>query len=1346
MEDTDTSGAAKAVGRLNGDNWAIWSIRMREYLILKNCWQAVTGTNTTYDAKALALIRLSVSDQYLSVLRGATNALEAWTLLTSIFESNTGSRKIQLRRELSSLAMQPGESLQRYLVRASDLKAQCVTAGLTMDESDFVLSLLAGLSEEYDTVVTVLEQSVGPLTYVDVEARLRMVEHRHRLKNECAPGTEQALAVNASRPQYSNVHTRGANAPNQKKIVKCWGCGKLGHAYRECRSKHLWDEATKRRLESHPRNVGAKSSTSPPAKAYVCEEQEEDDGAIALSVLAASTGGGARWILDSGASRHIATMTTNMTNVRRLKKECKVLFANGTHATAKSIGDVELRGIGALKSFIAKDVLLVPGATVNLFSVPMATSKGATFQFTGNCATLIYREKVVATASKDLEGVYVLNLEPSDTRIVNAAMTADNPAHLWHRRLGHLGATNLMKMVKTNMVTNLPLSIPQVRNFKDDICGTCLQGKQAKLPFAKSTRVTKAPLELVHMDVMGPFPVESIGGARYLATFLDDFSRLSVVRPVATKSAVPELVKIVMRLLETQCGNRAKTVRTDNGGEYVNLNLKKWFEECGVFHETTIPYTPEQNGKAERLNRTLLDKVRCMLQESKLPKNLWAEAVNTANYLRNRSPISSCDTMTPWELFYGNKPDVSNLRVFGADAYVHIPEHQRDKLSSRSIQGKMIGYASNSKGWRILLPDSSIKQSRNVVFEEAPLVDATSIATEEDDLAANQENVEPLAFSDDDNDNGDDDHHSSHGDSMETSDDDPDNPDNHKRSASRTTSQVLRGDTDDESMTRPPQRPRLQNVLFPRLPRFRGTPQQASINSAIVEPATAKEALTTPEASEWKAAMEDEIKSLKQNDTWELKPCPPDVRPIPVKWVFVVKKKANGSIERFKARLVVKGFHQQHGIDYDEVFAPTSKYATLRALLTYVATNDWECHQIDIKTAFLNGVLEETIYCQQPPCMEEEPRKYVCHLKKALYGLKQAPKAWYTKLKSEFAKMRFEPSLTDPGLFVNHTNPEAPQFCLVWVDDILCVGANLNVVNNIKAQLGKVFDLHDLGEVHFYLGITITRDRNAKVFKLHQAKQVKRLIEKFGMEKSKPRSVPISPGTLISKIDGDEFENKDNIYGQLVGSLIFLSICTRPDIAYSMSVLSKFMSAPTTAHWNIAKGVLRYLLDTSNKALVLGGHAKLVPTGYCDADYAGCVDTRKSTSGFVFFLGNSTINWSSKKQSTVAVSTTEAELVSATHAVKEALWITHLMRDMRLPVSTISIASDSQGAMHLINNPVQSQRSKHIDVVYHFAREHVVKGNVAFKYVPTSEMVADVFTKPLPKEKHWKCVDAMNVK
>jgi hypothetical protein len=493
--------------------------------------------------------------------------------------------------------------------------------------------------------------------------------------------------------------------------------------------------------------------------------------------------------------------------------------------------------------------------------------------------------------------------------------------------------------------------------------------------------------------------------------------------------------------------------------------------------------------------------------------------------------------------------------------------------------------------------------------------------------------------------------------------------------------------------------------------------------------------------------MQEELQNFAENGVYSVQRAPTGVVPVACRWVFTIKTDQEGRIERFKARLVAKGFTQRQGIDYEEVFAPVGKQSTLRAFLAVGAARDHDIHQLDVTAAFLNGALEEEIYMQQPPGFQQGGAGMVWRLHKAVYGLKQASRAWYATLSAQLGELGFKVSAADAGLFIisgdggagvpDSASSGGDVLLCVHVDDMLVAGAG-EQLSQVKEGLGSVFKLKDKGEVIFHLGMEVTRDRAARTIRLTQVKYTAELMERFEMRDARTAAVPLGVSSRLTKGGGTPLDPATSRYAELVGALLYLASCTRPDISYAVGVLSRFMGAPTKEHWTAAQQVLRYVAGTAEMGLRYGGAdgaSALSLTGFADADFAGDLDSRRSTTGFLFMLNGAPVSWRSKCQPTVATSTSEAEYMAAAAAIKEALWLKQLLPELGVSLaSAVQIGVDNQGAIKLLNGSA-AVRSKHIDVMHHFARERVARGEVALQYVPTGSMVADFLTKPLTGEK-----------
>jgi hypothetical protein len=435
----------------------------------------------------------------------------------------------------------------------------------------------------------------------------------------------------------------------------------------------------------------------------------------------------------------------------------------------------------------------------------------------------------------------------------------------------------------------------------------------------------------------------------------------------------------------------------------------------------------------------------------------------------------------------------------------------------------------------------------------------------------------------------------------------------------------------------------------------------------ITVPRNYREARRSDQWSYWEQAMNEEKNSLDAHDTMEYVERPWGKKVIPVHWIYSVKVDLHGNITRFKARLVAQGCRQIPGIDVDEVFAPTSSFGARRALLSVAAARDYEIHQVDIKTAFLNGDLEEEVYVTQPPGFENGDPRVVCRLRKALYGLKQSPRAWHKKLDAEMTALGFEACKSDAGVYVRRKSGEEPMYILVYVDDLLIVSKDIRQVNWFKDLLRSKFTIHDLGEVKDFLGCQVRRVRSEKLISISCIPKIEALLEKFGVSEGgrvvdTPMQKDFCPTLLPLSGEGKDALGAGvalepgNRYCELIGSLLYIANTTRPDIAQAVGVLSRYRSAPTTSHWNAAIRVLHYLRETKERVLVLGRDPHVSLEGYVDADFAGDLDSRFSTSGYVFYVFGGAVSWSSKKQKSVATSTVEAEFMAASAAVKEAAW------------------------------------------------------------------------------------------
>ena len=503
-------------------------------------------------------------------------------------------------------------------------------------------------------------------------------------------------------------------------------------------------------------------------------------------------------------------------------------------------------------------------------------------------------------------------------------------------------------------------------------------------------------------------------------------------------------------------------------------------------------------------------------------------------------------------------------------------------------------------------------------------------------------------------------------------------------------------------------------------------------------PKTYKSALLDPN---WAAAMRDEYNALLSNNTCHLVPRPPNANIVSGKWVFRQKFNSDGSLSRYKARWVCRGFSQQHGIDYDETFSPVVKPSTIRTVLSIAVSSTWPIHQLDGKNAFLHGSLNETVYCQQPLGFEDSTSpNHVCLLQKSLYGLKQVPRAWFQRFSTFLQTIGFSPSRSDYSLFVYHSNSHV-AYLLLYVDDIVLTASSTDFLQHIISLLQHEFSMTDLGSLHHFLGIAVTRDH--KGLFLSQRQYSIELLNKAGMLDCQPSRTPVDTNSKLSS-DGETFSDP-TLYRSLTGALQYLTL-TRPELSYAVQQACLFMHDPRVPHYNHVKRILRYVKGTLDHGLHINSSSPASLTAYSDADRAGCPDTRRSTSGYCVYLGNNLISWSSKRQLAVFRSSAEAEYRAVAHAVAETVWLRQLLEELHHPLHQATVVyRDNISAVYMSGNPVQHRRTKHIEIDIHFVREKVALGQVRVLHVPTTAQFADIFTKGLATAPFTDIRSSLNV-
>ncbi|GBM43842.1 Retrovirus-related Pol polyprotein from transposon TNT 1-94 [Araneus ventricosus] len=805
---------------------------------------------------------------------------------------------------------------------------------------------------------------------------------------------------------------------------------------------------------------------------------------------------------------------------------------------------------------------------------------------------------------------------------------------IWHERFCHINNEYLVKTSKNNCVRGLP-SLTDDRSH----CIPCKLAKSRRVSFKETGAVrSKRPLELLHMDLCGPMPALSQGGNKYFFTIIDDYSRKVTVFPINKMSDVFQTFLRFQRRAERFLGRKILSVKTDGGLEFCNKDLDNFLEQQGINHEKTNPYTPEQNGVAERYNLTALDGVKTLLKSSGVAQKFWGEALLCFTYTWNRV-CHKDGNKTPFEKYSGKKPSVSHIKPFGCLAYVCVPKQIRKKLDMRAKLGIMMGYALHTKGYRIWLRDENkLIETINVRFDE----NTKGVDASQNSNQYTKFNFTISNYSDDEGD------FDTVMDSLsgrlipETSSESP-STSREEPSASTDSSLIpcseikwirkigrevtgagiyygIEGKaTRLKSFKEIERYCREHKINFDKnLFDFRGEntksekltdsdegQQEANVVEVKI-PTCYQQAIRSRESSEWCDAMDREINVMIECKVWDLVDPPENTKVLGNRWVYTLKRDENNRAVRFKARLVAQGNTQLKGESFDEVFSPVVNFSIIRLFFSmYACLWKWTHIQVDINNTYLYANLDATVYIRQPTGYEREPHK-VCLLRKAIYGLHQSGRQWYLKLENMLIKLKFKKLDWCNCIYSFKDN----VILLFYVDDIIVFSKEIQKVDFVLNLLQDNFDLKVLGRTKKLLGIEFGEQGN-DLF-IHQKSFIERVCRTYEKYKFPVSSLPISKGQVLSKLDSPKTSEEllNFPYRNLIGSLAVIVLRTRPDIMYAINVLSHFQSNPGIKHWNCLLRLLGYLKYAQNYMLELSKVKYLKLRCFSDSDFATNRDDR----------------------------------------------------------------------------------------------------------------------------------------
>lgn len=1004
-------------------------------------------------------------------------------------------------------------------------------------------------------------------------------------------------------------------------------------------------------------------------------------------------------LCDSGATSSITWDKNDLEGIQPYRKD--ILFSDHSRSTTTGIG---------IHKELKTPFLLAPTFKVKLFSPGQwldeqkdANSKvilskdGGYLISSGVIKKFLHRDGTLFVLDSSAQAHTSVISQTQD----NFQRSTDPSVMIMHRRLGHIGSKPLRKL---GFITSQLM------------CEVCDRAKHHRNRYLHRNCYAKTILEKLHLDINGPLDF-GLNNERYFCVLVDEHSRMCFVGILKSKGEAQEWIKSTIMREQAKMCLKVSYLRSDNGSEVLSNDIKSFIDEQGITLELTPTYEPALNGIAERVQDTLLEKMRCLLLEANLPHSFWPFALLAAAERYSVTPHSSIGFKSPLEVYSGKDvfhSTFKRIRVFGSKVLVYPGTNHPlfpKTLSPRGEPGILLSCPGSTTVEVFLLDHLKVGIFRHFKLQEGQFYKKSELQslTGDQDTSLDWEPTAESVVQEGKEDN------------MEQQNLPPTkslptitSSRQSKRKAARDADKKIRYQSHLEELLDESQFYTLcYNIELPK-----------HINQALDDP-------------QWKESTQKELDSLFDLGTFERVPVDEAKgKVVPLKWVYKVKTDSSGNVTKFKSRLVVMGNHQKFGRDFQETFAPVLNGASFRYVLDLAARTGMKLHSLDVSNAFVQSDVDKDVYVSQIPGYPMEPG-FCYKLRKSLYGLKQAPLLWNKELDSYVKSLGFIKS-SDPCLYYKR---EGDKLCIIaiYVDDII-VGAHENI-EELKSLLGKRFKIEDNGPLSEYLGMKIQFVE--KGIYVSQPGYIEKLQEKFGHKLSQcdsPMRRCFNPDPSLSTPFDD-----NELYRSVVGSLLYASTMTRPDISFAVGRLCRFVDKPMNSHMSAALRVLSYLVSTKDFGIAFDGSDHTSLRAYADSDWAACRLTRRSTSGFLIF-NSGPIVWRSKLQTTVALSSSEAEIVSLSACAVEVCFVKKLYREIEgTGYDAVPIYEDNRGAVLISNNPGAYTNMKHVETRHFFCKDAVESGQIQVIQISTNEQNADGLTKVLDGEDYLRKRNMMGV-
>lgn len=1296
-----TTDVAHITKLKDSETYAVWKFQIDIFFEAAGTMSVVNGESkladatdkpawSLKDAKARKLIVSTVDNKIVSHLLGCTDSKSMYDTIVKLFDKDDDHRKCSLLESFYNFKFDSSKDIATNIANIRNIVHKLKSLEQTIDDAMLIARIVTALPEKYEMFITAWESTVKAEKTIDnLISRLINVESKQVKSNSEEVTQENAFIVGHKNSKFQKF--------------SCTICHRKGHTKDRCRANGKTSSTPAQQGQAEPQ-----VTQKEPCKHCGRKNHKSKDCRFKPRQETAYMAGGSftddDHVMDSGTTIHLSMNEGKLVDKRDFKRDI---------GTAKADNPLNISKIGTLKTCVGdfQNVHYSSELSQNLLSIGKIADNGSEIVFTKE-KVFVTKEKIKLDADKiefqghRRNGLYVVNFNEDAVLFTN-----DTETSLWHKKTGHM-CKNYLKV--------LPKIVNGVNINENDLsdcdgCEVCFRAKQSRRPFKRKgperKRATRL-LEIIHTDVC-QVNIADYRGCKYFVTFIDDFSHFTETFIIKAKNEVQYKLREYVNRVENQHNLRVFKTRCDNGKEYVNKNILQFCREKGIVLDLTIIYTPQLNGRAERMNRTLMDKTRALLFQSNAPLDLWSEALLCANYIINRSPTSALEHSTPAEIWYGERPDLSNLQVFGAVAYSKIL-HNLKKLDDRSEKLTFVGYAPH--GFKLWDSQQRTIKIRSDVIVDNDKMNFSSKQGNSNIFIVEETNPEKVVITeivDDPEIQATQDQNDENVNSV------PQFVELNLDANSSIQEDVIANESDLHSRLRP-----RDKIALPE--RYRD-------NCML----TYSQAIKSEDSVKWQQAIDNEKQSLEKNQVWDIvdKSECADKKILTSKWVFKIKE--DGS---YKARLVIRGFQQEAGIDYHETFSPVVNISALRLLMALSSENQYKIKRFDIKTAFLYGTLKEEIFMEIPEGYGIDKRTKVCLLRKSLYGLKQAPYEWNNHFRNFLLQHNLCASDYEPCIFYSEART---LFLAVFVDDGYAIGKEDLEIDTMISSLEKDFEISLYENPDSFLNVELERTQNSLV--IRQEKYAQQILSKFEMDNPYPTRTPIviQKGTNTTATPSQ----RQFPYRECVGSLLYLSNKTRPDLTFALNYESRHLNAPKKENIDQVQRTLRYLKGTTSFGIqYYGDSSNTELIAYCDADFANDTSDRKSLSGFVIFFKGGPISWSSKKQPIVALSTTEAELIAATECVKECLFLKGILSQLLKKHIEVKIYMDNQSAMNIINSCKVNHKTKHIDIRFKFIFEKIRNRDIRIFYSQSKSNVADIFTKDLTHQLFTKHRDSLVVK